>query len=69
MTDNSSNLKRKNPPAFPLGIRAGISDEIIIVDLIDPELDDEIFYSFTLSKSTAQTFHDYLVKFLNTDNT
>lgn len=69
MAKDKDLAKRKLPPSFPLGLRAGISKDVIIIDLIDPEVEGEVFYSFSLSKTTAKKLNGYLDTFMNQEDT
>ena len=69
MAKDKDLAKRKLPPSFPLGLRAGVSKDVIIIDLIDPDVDGEVFYSFSLSKTTAKQLNGYLENFLNQEDT
>jgi len=64
MSTEEDKLKRNIPPSFPLGLRIGLSDDAAIIDLLDTDLEKEVFYSFCLSKSTARSLLKSLKIFL-----
>lgn len=63
-------MLRKSPPILPMGFRAGFSDELLVIDLIDspnPET-RSIFYSLALTKSMSIELINILDNFVKGNN-
>lgn len=59
-------LSRPHPPVMPMGFRAGISNEVMVIDFIDTPNNNEavIFSSIVLTKETAKNLLESLASFV-----
>lgn len=67
--DSSDVVGRELPPAFPLSIRFGITEDICIIDFIDlPSRNTrKVFYSVAITKDHARKLISGLKKFVDAE--
>lgn len=66
--ESAQKLVRTSSVIFPLGIRAGHTNDIMIIDFLDPELPGEIIKSVALTKDTAASLLRGIQGFLGNDD-
>lgn len=67
--DSFDAIGRELPPAFPLSIRFGITEDICIIDFIDlpSKSTKKVFYSVAITKDHAKKMISGLKKFVDSE--
>jgi len=67
--DSFDAIGRESPPAFPLSIRFGITEDICIMDFIDlpSKNTKKVFYSIAITKDHAKKLISGLKKFVDAE--